>query len=78
MRFSCTVCSARSARDVGSGSFLTGTYMARANDGSIPIAHHDILAILQAIRARAIADTFLALLEFFKEAEISRNWIHLY
>jgi hypothetical protein len=52
--------------------------MARANNGSIPIAHHDIIAILQAIRARAIADTFLALLEFFKEAEISRNWVHLY
>lgn len=45
--------------------------MAWANDGSIPIAHEDVFAILQAIRARAIADTLFTLLEFFKEAEIS-------
>jgi len=73
MRFSCTVYSARSVRDVADRGILGGTYMARANNGSIPIAHHDILAVLQAIRARAITNAFLAFLEFFKEAEISRN-----
>ena len=52
--------------------------MAGANDGSIPVAHQDVIAILQAIGARPIADTFLALFEFFKEAEISRDWVEMY
>lgn len=74
MRFSCTVCSARSARDIAESGPCAGTYMTRSNNGSIPVAHEDIIAVLQPIRARAIADTFLTLLEFFKEAEISWNW----
>lgn len=79
MRFSCTVCRARSACDVvDRGWHWAETYMAGANDGSIPVAHQDVIAILQAIGARPIADTFLALFEFFKEAEISRDWVEMY
>lgn len=79
MRFSWTVCRARSARDVADrGWVFAGTYMTRANDGSVPVAHHDIIAILQAIRTGAVADAFLALFEFFKEAEISRHCVRLY
>lgn len=42
-----------------------GTYMAWADDGAVPVGHEDIIAILKAIRARSIADAFLAFLEFF-------------
>lgn len=41
---------------------------------AIPLAHHDIIAILETVRARAIADTFLTLLEFLQKAEITRYW----
>ena len=39
--------------------------MARTDDGAVPAGHEDIIAILEAIRARSIADAFLAFLEFF-------------
>jgi hypothetical protein len=42
-----------------------GTYVARTNDGAVPVGHEDIIAILEAIRARSIADAFLAFFEFF-------------
>jgi hypothetical protein len=40
--------------------------MARADDSTIPVAHHDIVAIFKPIRARPITDAFLALLQLFK------------
>jgi hypothetical protein len=48
--------------------------MSRANDCPIPVAHHDIVTIFQTVRARSIADAFLAFLELLKKAEISGNW----
>lgn len=42
------------------------TYMTRANDGTVPVAHHDIVAIFQAIGTRAVTDALLALLEFLQ------------
>jgi hypothetical protein len=41
-----------------------GTYVAWPDDGAVPAGHEDIIAILEAIRARSIADAFLAFLEF--------------
>ena len=54
---------------------IVGTYMPRANDGPIPVTHHDIVAIFQTVRARAIAYTFLAFLELLKKTEISGNYV---
>lgn len=42
-----------------------GTYVAWPDDGAVPAGHEDIVAILEAIRARSIADAFLAFFEFF-------------
>jgi hypothetical protein len=39
--------------------------MAWTDDGAVPAGHEDIIAILEAIRARSIADAFLAFFEFF-------------
>ena len=44
--------------------------MARSDDSAVPVAHHDIVAVLEAVRARAIADTLLALLELLEQAEV--------
>ena len=38
--------------------------MTWTDDGAVPVGHEDIIAILEAIRARSIADTLLAFLEF--------------
>ena len=43
------------------------------NDCAIPMAHHDIVSILETVRTRAISDTLLALLELFQETEIPWN-----
>ena len=49
--------------------------MPRPDDGSVPVAHHDIVAILEVtVGAGPIADAFLALLELFEKTEISRNY----
>ena len=42
-----------------------------ADDCAIPVAHHDIVAILEAVRARAVADALLALLELLEQPEIA-------
>jgi hypothetical protein len=42
-----------------------GTYVAWTDDGAVPVGHEDIIAILEAIRARSIADAFLAFFELF-------------
>ena len=41
-----------------------GTYVTWTDDGAVPVGHEDIIAILETIRARSIADTLLAFLEF--------------
>lgn len=48
--------------------------MSRANDRAVPVGHHDIVSILETVRARAIANALLALLQFFQEAEIPWYW----
>ena len=45
--------------------------MSRANDCAVPVAHHDIVSILETVRAGAVADALLAFLELLKQAEIS-------
>ena len=47
---------------------MTGT-----DDCAGPIAHEDIVAILETVRARTITDTLLTLLELLEESEVSRN-----
>jgi hypothetical protein len=42
-----------------------GTYVAWTDDGAVPAGHEDIIAILEAIRARSIADALFAFFEFF-------------
>lgn len=45
--------------------------MPRTNDRPIPVAHHDIVRIIEAVRTRAIPDPLLALLELFQELKVS-------
>ena len=40
------------------------------------MAHHDIVSVLETIRAGAIADALLAFLELFKQAEVARDWVY--
>ena len=47
------------------------TYMPGADDGPVPVAHHDIVPIIEAIRTRAISDSLLALLEFLEKPKVS-------
>jgi hypothetical protein len=35
------------------------------DNGAVPVGHEDIIAILEAVRARSIPDALLALFEFF-------------
>jgi len=62
-------------------------YMWRAEDGAVPVGHHNVVAIRETVGARAIAETcarvsrsyvgrraFLTLFEFFQETE--RAWKH--
>jgi hypothetical protein len=50
------------------------THMARPNNSAIPVAHHDIVRVLEPVGARAIADPFLALLELFEQAEVAGDY----
>ena len=45
--------------------------MSRTDDRSIPVGHHNIVSILETVRAGAVADALLAFLELLKQAEIS-------
>ena len=49
------------------------THMSWANDSAVPVAHHDIVAVLETVRARSIADALLALLELLEQSEIAGN-----
>lgn len=42
-----------------------GTYVTWTDDGAVPVGHEDIIAILEAIRARSITDALLAFFKFF-------------
>lgn len=50
------------------------TNMSGANDCPVPVAHHDIVSILETIRAGAVANTLLALLELLEQTEVTRDW----
>jgi hypothetical protein len=42
------------------------TYVPWPDDGAVPVAHHDIVPVFEAVGARAVADPFLAFLEFLE------------
>ena len=46
-----------------------------ADDGAVPVAHHDIVSILEAVGAGAVTDALLALFELFEQAEVSWNCV---
>jgi hypothetical protein len=50
-----------------------GTYVAWTDDGAVPVGHEDVIAILETIRARPIADALLSLFEFLEQAEVAWN-----
>jgi len=52
---------------------VEGAYVSRADYGAVPVAHQDIIAIFEAVRARAVADALLALLELLEKTEIPGN-----
>jgi len=47
--------------------------MRRAEDGRVPVGHHHIVAISEAVRASVSTETLLALLELFEQTEIPGN-----
>jgi hypothetical protein len=49
------------------------THVSRANDRPVPIGHEHVVAVLEAVRARAIADALLALLELLEQTEVARD-----
>lgn len=55
-------------------TIVRGTYVAGADDRAVPLAHHDIVSVLQTVRAGPIADAFLTFLELFEKEEIAGNW----
>jgi len=50
--------------------------MSRADDCPVPVAHHDIVRIVEAVRTRAVSDALLALLELLEKPEVSRYLGH--
>ena len=49
------------------------THMSWPDDRAVPLAHHHVIAVLEAVRAGAVTDTLLALLKLFEQAEVARN-----
>jgi hypothetical protein len=49
--------------------------MSRSDDSTIPIGHHQVVAVIEPIRARAVADAFLALLKLLEQPEVARDYI---
>lgn len=45
--------------------------MRRPQDGAIPVAHEQVLRVLQAVAARLGAEALLALLELLQQAEVA-------
>ena len=58
---------------VGNSDKKNRTYVAWTDDGAVPIGHEDIIAILEAVRARSIADALLAFFELLEQAEVAWN-----
>jgi len=50
-----------------------GTYVSWTDDGTVPVGHEDIVAVLEAVGARSVADALLALFEFLEQAEVAWN-----
>ena len=58
----------------GSGYVRGGessTYVSWTDDSAIPVGHEDIVAVLEAIRARSVADALLSFFELLEQAEIA-------
>lgn len=47
--------------------------MSWTDDGAVPVAHHDIVAIFQTIRTRPVSDSLFTLFQLFEQLEISWN-----
>lgn len=50
------------------------TYVSWTDYGAVPVGHEDIVAVLEAIGARSVADTLLAFFELLEQAEVAWNW----
>lgn len=50
------------------------THMSWTDDCAVPVAHHDIVAILETVRARPVTNALLALLEFFEQPKIPGDY----
>ena len=53
------------------------TYVSWADDCAVPVAHHDIVSILETIRAGAVSNTLLALLELLEQTKVTRDLCHV-
>ena len=49
------------------------SYTGRANDGAIPVLHHDVLSVNQSVANGAISDPLLSFLKFFQQAKVTWN-----
>lgn len=47
--------------------------VARADDGAVPLFHRHFVAVVEAVRARAVADALFALFELLEQAERARD-----
>ena len=56
------------------GYGINSAYMTGTDDGAVPVAHHDIVAIFETVRARAVSDSFFALFKLLEQAKVSRDW----
>lgn len=50
------------------------SYMSWSDDSSIPVGHHDIVAIFETVRTGAIADSLFTFFEFFEEFKVTWDW----
>jgi hypothetical protein len=47
------------------------TYVSWTDDSAIPVRHEDIVAVLEAIRTRSVADALLSFFELLEQAEVA-------
>jgi hypothetical protein len=52
----------------------TSTYVSWANDGAVPVGHEDIVAVLETVGTRSVADALLSLFELLEQAKVAWNW----
>jgi hypothetical protein len=50
------------------------TYVSWTDDGAVPVRHEDIVAVLETIGARSVANALLTLFELLEQAEVAWNW----